>query len=65
MCSSRRLLTNAADTLFTYLEKTFCAGELFRECPFTYCRDNGQLVSGEIDLVWKLDNGECIPVDYI
>lgn len=58
------LLTNAADTLFTFLEKTFGAGELLRECPFTYCRDNGQLVSGEIDLVWKLENGECILVDY-
>jgi len=58
------LLTNAADKLFTFLEKTFGAGDLLRECPFTYCRDNGQLVSGEIDLVWKLDNGECILVDY-
>lgn len=57
-------LTTAADTLFAYLEDTFGAGELLRECPFTYCHDNGQLVHGEIDLVWKLANGECILVDY-
>ncbi len=57
-------LTTAADTLFAYLEDTFGAGELLRECPFTYCRNNGQLVHGEIDLVWKCANGECILVDY-
>lgn len=58
------LMTAAADSLFSYLEVTFGAGVLLRECPFTYCRDNGQLVHGEIDLVWKLENGECILVDY-
>lgn len=58
------LMTAAADSLFSYLEATFGAGELLRECPFTYCRDNGQLVHGEIDLVWKLANDECILVDY-
>lgn len=57
-------ITHAADTLFSYLETTFGAGELLRECPFTYCRGNGQLVHGEIDLVWKLENGDCILVDY-
>lgn len=57
-------ITHAADTLFSYFETTFGAGELLRECPFTYCRGNGQLVHGEIDLVWKLANGECILVDY-
>lgn len=57
------LLTQAADMLFTYLEKKFGAGELLRETPFTYRRDNGQLVSGEIDLIWKTEN-ECILLDY-
>lgn len=58
------LLTQAADTLFTYLERRFGpAKELLRECPFTYCRDNGQLVQGEIDLVWKTDK-DCILVDH-
>lgn len=56
-------MTAAADTLFAYLEDKFGVGELLRECPFTYCRDNGQLVHGEIDLVWKNDNN-CILVDY-
>ena len=57
------LLTQAADTLFSYLEKKFGAGELLRETPFTYRRDNGQLVQGEIDLIWKTDK-ECVLLDY-
>ena len=57
------LLTQAADTLFAYLESTFGAGELLRETPFTYRRNNGQLVQGEIDLIWKTDK-ECILLDY-
>lgn len=57
------LLTQAADTLFSYLENTFGPGELLREIPFTYRRDNEQLVQGEIDLIWKTDK-ECILLDY-
>ncbi len=57
------LLTQAADTLFTYLEERFGGGELLRETPFAYRRDNGQLVQGEIDLIWKTDK-ECILLDY-
>lgn len=57
------LLTQAADTLFTYLEEKFGGGELLRETPFAYRRDNGQLVQGEIDLIWKTDK-ECILLDY-
>ncbi len=57
------LLTEAADELFSYLEKTFGAGELLRETPFSYRRSNGQLVIGEIDLIWKTKK-ECILLDY-
>lgn len=57
------LLTQAADTLFTYLEEKFGGGELLRETPFTYRRNNGQLVQGEIDLIWKTDK-ECVLLDY-
>lgn len=57
------LLTQAADTLFSYLEKKFGGGELLRETPFTYRRNNGQLVQGEIDLIWKTDK-ECVLLDY-
>lgn len=57
------LLTQAADTLFSYLEKKFGAGELLRETPFTYRRNNGQLVQGEIDLIWETDK-ECILLDF-
>ncbi len=57
------LLTQAADTLFAYLEGKSRGGELLRETPFSYRRDNEQLVQGEIDLIWKTDK-ECILVDY-
>ena len=58
------LLTRAADTLFSYLEKSYGAGELLRETPFSYRRDNGQLVNGEMDLIWKLNDKDCILLDY-
>jgi ATP-dependent exoDNAse (exonuclease V) beta subunit len=58
------LLTQAADALFAYLESTFGpAKELLRECPFTYRRNNGQIVNGEMDLIWKTEK-ECILVDH-
>ena len=58
------LLTQTADTLFAYLERKYGkAKELLRETPFTYRRNNEQLVSGEIDLIWKTDK-ECILLDY-
>ena len=57
------LLTQAADALFTYLEDMYGAGELLRETPFTHHLKNGQLVSGEIDLIWKTEKG-CILLDY-
>nr|MCR4825556.1 UvrD-helicase domain-containing protein [Bacteroidales bacterium] len=60
-----QLLTQAADDLFTYLEQTYGkAKELLRETPFTYRRKNGQLVSGEMDLIWKLNDKDCILLDY-
>ena len=58
------LLPQAADALFTYLEKTYGTGELLRETPFSYRRDNGQLVNGEMDLIWKLNDKDCILLDY-
>ena len=58
------LLTQAADALFSHLESQFGpAKELLRECPFTYRRDNGQIVNGEMDLIWKTEK-ECILVDH-
>ena len=60
------LLTQAADALFSHLESQFGpAKELLRECPFTYCRDkNGQIVSGEIDLIWTINDKDCVLVDH-
>ena len=51
--------------MFTYLEENYGkVKELLRETPFTYRRDNGQLVSGEMDLIWKLNDKDCILLDY-
>ena len=57
------LLTQAADALVTYLEDEYKTGVLLRETSFTHHLENGQLVSGEIDLVWKTEK-ECILLDY-
>lgn len=59
------LMTQAADALFSHLESQFGpAKELLRECPFTYRRENGQVVSGEIDLIWKITDKDCVLVDH-
>ena len=54
---------NNVSALFGYLERTYgTAQEVKRELPFTLAKD-GQIIRGEMDLVWKTDRG-CILVDY-
>ena len=61
--------------LFTHLEKTYGKSvKILRETPFTLVLDKaqadqiglqeGQVVRGEIDLVWMLEDGACVLVDY-
>lgn len=63
------------DRLFTHLEKTYGKSvKILRETPFTLVLDKaqadqiglqeGQVVRGEIDLVWMLEDGACVLVDY-
>ena len=65
----------AEDRLFTHLEKTYGKSvKILRETPFTLVLDQaqadqiglqeGQVVRGEIDLVWMLEDGACVLVDY-
>ena len=65
----------AEDRLFTHLEKAYGKNvKILRETPFTLALDKaqadpiglqeGQVVRGEIDLVWMLEDGACVLVDY-
>ena len=65
----------AEDRLFDYLEDTYGKPvDILRETPFTLVLDKtqaeplglreGQIVRGEIDLVWMLEDGACVLVDY-
>lgn len=65
----------AEDRLFAHLEKTYGKSvDILRETPFTLVLDKeqadslglqeGQVVRGEIDLVWMLGDGSCVLVDY-
>lgn len=65
----------AEDRLFAHLEKTYGKSvKILRETPFTLVLDKaqadqiglqeGQVVRGEIDLVWMLEAGACVLVDY-
>lgn len=66
---------SAEDRLFAHLEKTYGKpADILRETPFTLVLDKsqadpiglqeGQVVRGEIDLLWMLDDGSCVLVDY-
>lgn len=58
-------VVRAMKNLHSFLRKTY--GEpvrVYRELPFTYVRkESGQIVSGEMDLVWETEKG-CVLVDY-
>lgn len=65
----------AEDKLFAHLENTYGKPvEIHRETPFTLVLDReqadslglqeGQVVRGEIDLVWMLGDSSCVLVDY-
>lgn len=49
--------------VYAYLTQTYGAGKAMKEIPFSM-EENGAIYSGEIDLVWALDNNECVLVDY-
>lgn len=56
-------VVNSAAALFRYMETKYGpATEVLRELPFMMDRD-GQIVRGEIDLVWKCAAG-CVLLDY-
>ena len=54
----------AIRSLYIYLtEKYGAATKIGHEVPFSFVRDNGQLLRGEIDLLWYTEDGVVV-VDY-
>jgi ATP-dependent exoDNAse (exonuclease V) beta subunit len=54
----------AIESLYAYLTKTYGAPTAIKhELPFAHLSDNGQLVHGEMDLLWYTKNGVVL-VDY-
>ena len=53
------------NNLHSFLRRTYGdAVGVYRELPFMYVREgSGQVVSGEMDLVWETEKG-CVVVDY-
>ena len=52
-----------AEAFFHKMEQLYGSGEALRETPFSFVTKEGQIVNGEIDLVWSTAEGDVI-VDY-
>lgn len=54
----------AIEQLYEYLRKHYGEySEIYHELPIMYKNNKGQIVNGEIDLVWKTAD-RCVVVDY-
>ena len=57
-------MIGAIRSLYIYLtEKYGAATKIGHEVPFSFVRKNGQLLRGEIDLLWYTEDGVVL-VDY-
>lgn len=57
-------IIRAADDLFAFLERTYGKAAAVRhELPFMHATPSGQVVTGEMDLVWETEGG-CVLVDF-
>lgn len=64
MTSQADNIISAIEHLFEYLKNNYGEYlEIYHELPIMYKNDKGQIVNGEIDLVWKTAE-RCIVVDY-
>lgn len=58
------VLINSIRNFWDWLRKTYGeGGEILCETPFDYLSDNGQYISGEIDLIYRTAEGDVL-VDY-
>lgn len=54
----------SARSMYLWLEKTYGPSiDILRETPFTFINDSGQIVKGEIDLIYRTEQGDVL-VDY-
>ena len=57
-------VATSISNFWKWMEKTYGkATQVDRELPFSFVNENGQLVTGEIDLVYHTDKGDIL-VDY-
>ncbi|MBQ2485830.1 MAG: hypothetical protein II518_02065, partial [Candidatus Methanomethylophilus sp.] len=57
-------IVRAADDLFAFLERAYGKDVAVRhELPFMHATPSGQVVTGEMDLVWETERG-CVLVDF-
>jgi len=57
-------IVDAILALYQYLEKTYGqASAILHELPILYRNDDGQILNGSIDLIWKTEKG-CVVVDF-
>lgn len=59
---SDKCISNA-EAFFHKMEQLYGSSEALRETPFSFVTKEGQIVNGEIDLVWSTADGDVI-VDY-
>jgi len=58
-------ILDAVGNLFEYLKNNYGqASQIFHELPVLCQLDNKQIMRGEIDLLWMLNDNEAIIVDY-
>lgn len=58
-------IVNTARHLYDWLTNEFGAfSRTERELPFTLALDNGQMLRGEMDLLWFTSDKECVLIDY-
>ena len=57
-------LVSAAERLYNWLRQTYGnAYKIEHEVPF-YTEEGGQIIAGEIDLLWYLSENECVLLDF-
>ena len=55
---------DSAAQFFGWLKKCYGDGTPLHELPVVKKQDDGTIIRGDVDLVWKLPDGKCVLVDY-
>ena len=58
-------VVHAAEQLYIWMEQTYGkAKKIEHEVPFYIETEEGQIISGEIDLLWYTQDDECVLLDF-